>query len=38
MFKINGDVVRTYAGPLVTTFEFKPTPDVKSLKNIKSPR
>jgi S-DNA-T family DNA segregation ATPase FtsK/SpoIIIE len=32
MFKINGDVVRTYAGPLVTTFEFKPTPDVKVSK------
>ena len=32
MFKINGDVIRTYAGPLVTTFEFKPSPDVKVSK------
>ncbi len=28
-FKIEGDVVRTYAGPVVTTFEFKPAPHVK---------
>lgn len=28
-FKIDGDVVRTYTGPVVTTFEFKPAPNVK---------
>lgn len=28
-FKIEGDVVRTYSGPVVTTFEFKPAPHVK---------
>lgn len=27
-FKIEGDVVRTYSGPVVTTFEFKPAPNV----------
>ena len=32
MFKIEGDVVRTYTGPLVTTFEFKPAPHVKVSK------
>ena len=32
MFKIEGDVVRTYAGPVVTTFEFKPAPNVKVSK------
>ncbi len=31
-FKIEGDVVRTYSGPLVTTFEFKPLPHVKVSK------
>jgi len=31
-FKIEGDVVRTYSGPLVTTFEFKPAPNVKISK------
>ena len=31
-FKIDGDVVRTYTGPLVTTFEFKPAPHVKVSK------
>ncbi len=31
-FKIDGDVVRTYSGPLVTTFEFKPAPHVKVSK------
>jgi len=31
-FKINGDVVRTYSGPIVTTFEFKPAPNVKVSK------
>lgn len=28
-FKIEGDVVRTYSGPIVTTFEFRPAPNVK---------
>jgi len=28
-FKIEGDVVRTYAGPVVSTFEFKPAANVK---------
>jgi len=32
MFKIEGDVVRTYSGPVVTTFEFKPAPNVKVSK------
>ncbi|MEA1891292.1 MAG: DNA translocase FtsK 4TM domain-containing protein [Campylobacterota bacterium] len=31
-FKINGDVIRTYAGPVVSTFEFKPAADVKVSK------
>ena len=31
-FKIDGDVIRTYSGPLVTTFEFKPAPNVKVSK------
>ncbi len=31
-FKVNGDVVRTYAGPVVSTFEFKPAADVKVSK------
>ncbi len=31
-FKIEGDVVRTYSGPLVTTFEFKPAPHIKVSK------
>jgi S-DNA-T family DNA segregation ATPase FtsK/SpoIIIE len=31
-FKIEGDVIRTYTGPVVTTFEFKPAPDVKVSK------
>ncbi len=31
-FKIDGDVVRTYSGPLVTTFEFKPAPHIKVSK------
>jgi len=31
-FKIEGDVVRTYSGPLVTTFEFKPAAHVKVSK------
>lgn len=29
MFKIEGDIVRTYSGPIVTTFEFRPSPNVK---------
>lgn len=29
MFKIDGDISRTYSGPIVTTFEFKPAPNVK---------
>lgn len=28
-FKIGGDVINTYTGPVVTTFEFKPSADVK---------
>ena len=31
-FKIEGDVVRTYTGPVVTTFEFKPAPHIKVSK------
>jgi len=31
-FKIEGDVVRTYTGPVVTTFEFKPAAHVKVSK------
>ncbi len=31
-FKIDGDVVRTYTGPVVTTFEFKPAPHIKVSK------
>ena len=31
-FKIEGDVVRTYTGPVVTTFEFKPASHVKVSK------
>jgi S-DNA-T family DNA segregation ATPase FtsK/SpoIIIE len=31
-FKIDGDVVRTYAGPVVSTFEFKPAANVKVSK------
>ncbi len=32
LFKIDGDVVNTYTGPVVTTFEFKPAPHVKVSK------
>ncbi len=32
LFKIEGDVVSTYTGPVVTTFEFKPAPNVKVSK------
>ncbi|GAA7641332.1 DNA translocase FtsK [Helicobacter pylori] len=28
-FKIDGDITRTYSGPIVTTFEFRPAPSVK---------
>lgn len=31
-FKIEGDVVRTYTGPVVTTFEFRPAPHIKVSK------
>lgn len=31
-FKIDGDIVRTYSGPIVTTFEFKPAPNIKVSK------
>jgi S-DNA-T family DNA segregation ATPase FtsK/SpoIIIE len=31
-FRVDGDVVRTYSGPLVTTFEFKPAANVKVSK------
>ncbi|MDY2999073.1 MAG: DNA translocase FtsK 4TM domain-containing protein [Campylobacter hyointestinalis] len=31
-FKIDGDVVRTYSGPVVTTFEFKPAAHIKVSK------
>jgi len=31
-FKIEGDVVQYYVGPIVTTFEFKPLPNIKISK------
>ncbi len=31
-FKIEGEIVNTYTGPLVTTFEFKPAPNIKVSK------
>jgi len=31
-FNIDGDVVRTYAGPVVSTFEFKPAANIKVSK------
>ena len=31
-FNIEGDVVRTYAGPIVSTFEFKPAANIKVSK------
>ena len=31
-FKISGEVMTYYSGPLVTTFEFKPAPNVKVSK------
>jgi S-DNA-T family DNA segregation ATPase FtsK/SpoIIIE len=31
-FKIEGDVIRTYTGPVVTTFEFKPAAHIKVSK------
>ncbi|WP_304477173.1 DNA translocase FtsK, partial [uncultured Helicobacter sp.] len=32
MFRVEGDIVRTYSGPIVTTFEFRPAPHVKVSK------
>lgn len=32
MFRIDGDIARTYSGPIVTTFEFRPAPNVKVSK------
>lgn len=32
VFKIEGDIIRTYAGPVVTTFEFKPAAHIKVSK------
>jgi len=32
VFKIEGDIVRTYTGPVVTTFEFKPAAHIKVSK------
>ncbi|WP_366008731.1 DNA translocase FtsK [Helicobacter sp.] len=32
MFRVEGDIVRTYSGPIVTTFEFRPAPNVKVSK------
>lgn len=29
VFKIDGDVIRTYSGPIITTLEFRPAPNVK---------
>lgn len=29
VFKIKGDIVHVFTGPVVTTFEFRPEPDVK---------
>ncbi len=31
-FKIDGDVIRTYTGPVVSTFEFKPAANIKVSK------
>ncbi len=31
-FKINGDIIATYSGPVVTTFEFKPAANIKVSK------
>ncbi len=31
-FKVEGDVIRTYAGPVVSTFEFKPAAHIKVSK------
>ncbi len=31
-FKIEGDVIRTYSGPVVTTFEFRPAAHIKVSK------
>lgn len=32
MFRVEGDIARTYSGPIVTTFEFRPAPNVKVSK------
>lgn len=32
MFRIEGDIMRTYSGPIVTTFEFRPAPHIKVSK------
>ncbi len=32
MFRVEGDIVRTYSGPIVTTFEFRPAPHIKVSK------
>lgn len=31
-FRVEGDVARTYSGPIVTTFEFRPAPGIKVSK------
>ena len=38
IFKIDGDVIRTYSGPLISTFEFKPASNIKvrSILNLSS--
>lgn len=38
VFKIDGDVIRTYSGPIITTFEFRPAPNVKvsRIQNLES--
>lgn len=32
VFKVKGDIVNVFTGPVVTTFEFRPEPDVKVSK------
>lgn len=32
MFRVEGDIVRTYSGPIVTTFEFRPAPNIRVSK------
>lgn len=31
-FRVEGDIARTYSGPIVTTFEFRPAPGIKVSK------